>query len=51
MGRKEMLQNGVQQVFYEEEWYPPISEALKNLTAEQACWQQKVLPVIRFGKM
>ena len=25
--------------FYEEEWYPPISEALKNLTAEQACWQ------------
>lgn len=39
MGRKEMLQNGVQQVFYEEEWYPPISEALKNLTVEQACWQ------------
>lgn len=25
--------------FYEEKWYPPISEALKNLTAEQACWQ------------
>ena len=25
--------------FYEEEWYPPISEALKNLTVEQACWQ------------
>ncbi|MEX0136913.1 DinB family protein [Bacillus nitratireducens] len=39
MGKKEMLQNGVKQVFYEEEWYPPISEALKNLTAAQACWQ------------
>ncbi|EJV84539.1 DinB family protein [Bacillus mycoides] len=38
MGKKEILQNGVKQVFYEEEWYPPISEALKNLTAAQACW-------------
>ena len=33
MSKKEILQNGVKQVFYEEEWYPPISEALKNLTA------------------
>ncbi|PFQ48401.1 hypothetical protein COK05_07945 [Bacillus cereus] len=39
MSKKEMLQNGVKQVFYEEEWYPPISEALKDLTAAQACWQ------------
>ena len=39
MSKKEILQNGVNQVFYEEEWYPPISEALKNLTASQACWQ------------
>lgn len=39
MSKKEILQNGVKQVFYEEEWYPPISEALKNLTAAQACWQ------------
>lgn len=39
MGKKEILQNGVKQVFYDEEWYPPISEALKNLTAAQACWQ------------
>lgn len=38
MSKKEILQNGVKQVFYEEEWYPPISEALKNLTAAQACW-------------
>ncbi|PGL28164.1 hypothetical protein CN941_13355 [Bacillus cereus] len=38
MSKKEILQNGVKQVFYEEEWYPPISEALKNLTAVQACW-------------
>ncbi|KXY47262.1 DinB family protein [Bacillus mycoides] len=38
MSKKEILQNGVKQVFYEEEWYPPISEALKNLTATQACW-------------
>lgn len=34
-----MLQNGIQQVFYEEAWYPPISDALKDLTAAQACWQ------------
>ncbi|PGL72535.1 DinB family protein [Bacillus sp. AFS055030] len=39
MSKKEILQSGVKQVFYEEEWYPPISEALKNLTAAQACWQ------------
>jgi uncharacterized damage-inducible protein DinB len=39
MSKKEILQNGVKQTFYEEEWYPPISEALKNLTAAQACWQ------------
>ncbi|MGY4795371.1 DinB family protein [Lysinibacillus fusiformis] len=39
MSKKELLQNGVNQVFYEEEWYPPLSEALKNLTAAQACWQ------------
>ncbi|MFS0593782.1 DinB family protein [Cytobacillus horneckiae] len=39
MSKKEILQNGVKQAFYEEEWYPPISEALKNLTAAQACWQ------------
>ncbi|WP_411748102.1 DinB family protein [Psychrobacillus psychrotolerans] len=39
MSKKEILQNGVNQVFYEEEWYPPISKALKNLTAAQACWK------------
>ncbi|MER2006027.1 DinB family protein [Psychrobacillus sp. BL-248-WT-3] len=39
MSKKEILQNGVNQVFYEEEWYPPISEALKDLTAAQACWR------------
>lgn len=39
MSKKELLQNGVKQVFYDEEWYPPISDALKNLTAAQACWQ------------
>ncbi|PEJ59159.1 hypothetical protein CN692_06675 [Bacillus sp. AFS002410] len=39
MSKKELLQNGVNQVFYDEEWYPPISDALKNLTAAQACWQ------------
>ena len=39
MSKKEMLQNGIQQVFYEEAWYPPISDALKDLTAAQACWQ------------
>lgn len=39
MSKKELLQNGVNQVFYEEEWYPPLSEALKNLTAAQASWQ------------
>ncbi|MFJ8102493.1 DinB family protein [Lysinibacillus sp. NPDC096212] len=39
MSKKGLLQNGVNQVFYEEEWYPPLSEALKNLTAAQACWQ------------
>ncbi|MCW9129967.1 DinB family protein [Bacillus paramycoides] len=39
MSKKEILQSGVKQVFYEEEWYPPISEALENLTAAQACWQ------------
>lgn len=39
MSKKEILQSGVKQVFYEEEWYPPISEALKNLTAAQACWR------------
>lgn len=51
MSKKEMLQNGGKQVFYEEEWYPPILEALKNLTAAQACGNQKERPVIRFGKM
>lgn len=51
MSKKEILQNGIKQVFYEEEWYPPISEALKNLTAAQACWHPKERPVIRFGKM
>ncbi|HDR8182963.1 TPA: hypothetical protein QC116_006303 [Bacillus thuringiensis] len=40
MSKKEMLQNGIKQVFYEEAWYPPISDALKDLTAAQACWQQ-----------
>ncbi|PGS48849.1 DinB family protein [Bacillus sp. AFS041924] len=39
MSKKEILQNGVKQVFYEEEWYPPISDAIKNLTAAQACWK------------
>ncbi|KAA0742680.1 MULTISPECIES: DinB family protein [Bacillus cereus group] len=39
MSKKEMLQNGIKQVFYEEEWYPPLSDALKDLTAAQACWQ------------
>ncbi|QKE72374.1 DinB family protein [Arthrobacter citreus] len=39
MSKKELLQNGVKQVFYDEEWYPPVSDALKNLTAAQACWQ------------
>ncbi|MHC2835368.1 DinB family protein [Bacillus sp. F9_6S_D1_P_5] len=39
MSKKEMLQNGIKQVFYEEAWYPPISDALKDLTAAQACWQ------------
>ncbi|UOB94788.1 hypothetical protein BTI679_21220 [Bacillus wiedmannii] len=25
MSKKEMVQNGIKQVFYEEEWYPPCS--------------------------
>lgn len=41
MSKKELLQSGINQVFYEEERSPPLSEALKNLTATQACWQPK----------
>ncbi|MCC3359101.1 DinB family protein [Bacillus sp. REN16] len=39
MSKKAILQNGVNQVFYEEKWYPPLPDTLKDLTAEQACWQ------------